>query len=254
MLGPLEGLAAVPTVEATGRVDALEAVDGTASPLPPAGLLACVESGDEDLAMTALYIAGRRFAYGGERELLGVALRALETGDEDLVPRAFDWISTHAPEADGALLESWRAAGDAGVRRQLDLLRKLTRERPSPLFRDDLLELLVGSGASDPSVIELCGLFEDDAEVQAALRGALSRALDALVAAPDFPERLVHDGVASQLAEALGRSPDAATVGLLAEDCAARWTSCTVTRRAGTRGRSSPSAPCSSWRARAPRR
>ena len=216
MLGPLEGLAAVPTVEATGRVDALEAVDGTASPLPPAGLLACVESGDEDLAMTALYIAGRRFAYGGERELLGVALRALETGDEDLVPRAFDWISTHAPEADGALLESWRAAGDAGVRRQLDLLRKLTRERPSPLFRDDLLELLVGSGASDPSVIELCGLFEDDAEVQAALRGALSRALDALVAAPDFPERLVHDGVASQLTEALGRSPDAATVGLLA--------------------------------------
>ena len=32
------GLAAVPTVEASGRVDALEAVDGTASPLPRAGL------------------------------------------------------------------------------------------------------------------------------------------------------------------------------------------------------------------------
>ncbi|MEE2940349.1 MAG: hypothetical protein VX460_08195 [Planctomycetota bacterium] len=216
MLDPLEGLAAVLSSEEPGRVDALEAVDGTASPLPPAGLLACIERGDEDLAMTALYIAGRRFAYGGERDLLGVALRALETGDEELVPRAFDWISTHAPEADGALLDSWRASAGAGEQRQLDLLRRLTRERPSRVFRDDLLELLVGSRAPDPSVIELCGLFEEDAEVQAALREALSRALDALVAAPDHPERLVHDGVASQLAEALGRSPDAVTVELLA--------------------------------------
>lgn len=217
MLEPLEGLAAVLAAERSERVDALEAVDGTASPLPPAGLLACVENGDEDLAMTAIYIAGRRFAYGGERELLGVALRALETGDEDLVPRAFDWISTHAPEADGALLIAWRAAADAGERRQLDLLRRLTRERPSPLFRDDLLELLGVGGTPDPSVIELCGLFEDDEEVQAALRGALSRALAALVAAPGYPERLPHDGVASQLAQALGRSPDAATVELLAD-------------------------------------
>ncbi|MEC8511403.1 MAG: hypothetical protein VX015_04590 [Planctomycetota bacterium] len=217
MLDPLEGLAAVLSAEEPERVDALEAVDGTASPLPPAGLLACVERGDEDLAMTALYIAGRRFAYGDERELLGVVLRALASGDDDLVPRAFDWISTHAPEADGALLDSWRAAADVGERRQLDLLRRLTRERRSPLFRDDLLELLLASRAPDPSVIELCGLFEDDAEVQAALRGVLSRALDALVTAPSYPEALAHDGVASQLARALGRSPDGATVELLAD-------------------------------------
>lgn len=217
MMEPLEGLSRLLLLDEEERVEGLEAVDGTAAALPAEGLRACVVEGGQDLAMTALYVAGRRFAYGGERGLLDVVRLALGTGDDDLVPRAFDWISTHAPQADGALLEAWRAEGAAGERRQLDLLRRLTRERPSSVFRDDLLRLLVQGAPPDPSVIELCGLFVDDAEVRAALTAALVRALDELAAAPGYLERLPYDGVAAQLAQALGRRPDAATRALLAD-------------------------------------
>lgn len=206
MVSPARGLARLLELPVEDRVEGLDAVDSTRAPFPAEALLGCVAEGDVDLAMTALYVAGRRFAYGAEEALLPVVQRALDVDDEDLVQRAFDWISSRGPAGDAVLLKAWRARVGEGQpsRLQLELLRRLTRDRPTPAFRDTLL-LLLRSDDPDPSVIELCGLFEGDDEVREALLAVYWRAIEGVEAADGYLERLLHDGVAAQVAVALGR-------------------------------------------------
>ena len=169
--------------------------------------------------MTALYIAGRRFAYGGERELLGVALRALARRrrrgrgparlrlDLHARPRGRRRAARLLARGSGR-----RGAAPARPRRGTDAGRR------SPLFRDDLLELLAGEprarSVGDRTVRAVRGRRGGPGR---APRGPVPRARRAGDGAGLSRSARATTAWRRSSREALGRSPDAATVELLAD-------------------------------------
>ncbi len=140
-----------------------------------------LEHADADVRGLALEALLDAWRIGGDAEDGALLLELVddrETGDEVYAALLG---ARRAPPDPERLHAAWRRRG---VARRAALLGAHLAGRPSPAWRDDLIELWGSGAARSAAVVERLGDLRGDAEVERALRGFLDAELAVMESAP----------------------------------------------------------------------